>query len=162
LTTTTVLFCGAVLCSFSVAAHARRPVALFVSSTDARWTDLPSEPGVKVAPVEGDPRRGPAHFFLKFPAGFTAARHHHTADHYGTVVSGNLIVTTDDGVKLLPAGSFFAFAGLATHATRCDPANECIVFIDARGRWDNVASYPVKGVRGRKPDLRTASPAARP
>jgi quercetin dioxygenase-like cupin family protein len=151
LKTTTVLFCGAVLCSLPFAAAARRPGALFVSTPDARWTDFASEPGVKMAPVEGDPRRGPAHFFLKFPAGFTAARHHHTADHYGTVVSGNLIVTTDEGVKLLPTGSFFAFAGLTNHATRCDPANECVVFIDARGKWDKVASYPVKRARGRRP-----------
>ena len=151
---TTVLFCGAVLCLLPSAVQARRPAALFVAATDTKWTDLPEEPGVKFAAVEGDPHRGPAHFFLKFPPGFTAAKHHHTADHYGTVVSGNLILTVDEGVKLLPPGSFFAFAGQTKHAVRCDPATECVVFVDARGKWDNVVAYEARSAtrsRGQKP-----------
>jgi quercetin dioxygenase-like cupin family protein len=147
LKSTSVLVC-ALLFGVPAAAQARKAGSQFVTPSDARWTDLADTPGVKIAPLDGDPRRGPAHFLLKFPAGFVAAKHHHSADHYATVLSGNLIVTVEEGVKLLPPGSFFGMAGQTKHATRCDPATECVLLVDARGKWDTVVYYQT---RGRKP-----------
>jgi quercetin dioxygenase-like cupin family protein len=147
-----VLACAvvwALLLALPAAAHARGPASLFVTKDDLKWIDVADAPGVKMAPLEGDPKRGPSHFLLKFPAGFVAGKHHHTAEHYGTVLSGNLIVTVEAGVKLLVPGAFFAFASQTKHATRCDPATECVVLIDARGKWDTVVYYQT--ARGRKP-----------
>jgi quercetin dioxygenase-like cupin family protein len=116
--------------------QAKRAGAVFQPSSDLKWTDVPNFQGVKMAVVEGDPAKGPAHFFIKFEPGFTAPRHHHTADHHATVVAGTLVLTVDDGERRLPPGSFFTFTGKAKHATKCEPGAECVLLIDARGKWD--------------------------
>ena len=50
---------------------------------DLKWKDAgPDAPGVQIAAVAGDPMKGAGKFFVKLPSGFSAALHHHTADHY--------------------------------------------------------------------------------
>ena len=46
--------------------------ALLVPAADIKWTYVPDMAGVQIAPVEGDPIKGPSHFFIKFVGGFTA------------------------------------------------------------------------------------------
>ena len=76
--------------------------------------------------------------------GFTAGEHHHTADHSGTVVTGTLILTVDGKETRLPPGSYFAINGKRPHATKCDAAAECILAMDARGKWDVVPEAAAK------------------
>jgi quercetin dioxygenase-like cupin family protein len=64
--------------------------------------------------------------------------HHHSSDHFATVVTGTLILTVDGQEQLLPAGSFFSFKNKKVHATACSPGAECILFTDVRGKWDVV------------------------
>jgi mannose-6-phosphate isomerase-like protein (cupin superfamily) len=107
---------------------------------DLKWSDA-GIPGVTTAGADGDMKKGASHFFLKYAAGFVAPMHHHSPDHYGVIVSGNLVLITHDGkeVKLAP-GSYFSLKDKAPHAARCEGAQDCIMFIDARGRWDVVPS----------------------
>ena len=82
-------------------------------------------------------RRDPVQQFL-LADHFAAPLHHHTADHYVTVVSGTLILIVDGKENKLPAGSYFSFTGKAKHETKCDAGAECVLFVDARGKWDVV------------------------
>ena len=56
----------------------------------------------------------------------------------GTVVTGTMVLTVDGQDRKLPAGSYFALTGKKPHATRCEAGAECVLAIDARGKWDVV------------------------
>lgn len=111
--------------------------AVVTPASDVTWTPG-GIPGVSTAAVEGDMSKGPSHFFLKYAAGFTAPIHHHSPDHYVTVVSGNLVIVVDGKEQRVPPGSFFAFTGKAKHGARCEGSEDCVMFVDARGAWDVV------------------------
>jgi len=115
--------------------------AAFVPAGDLKWQDVPDAKGVQIAavPGHGDPGKGASHFFLKFAPGFSAPMHHHTANHYVTVVSGTLAITVDGKDHKLPAGSFFSLSGKQPHATRCEAGADCVLAMDVRGKWDVVA-----------------------
>jgi quercetin dioxygenase-like cupin family protein len=112
-----------------------------LAASELKWVDAPGVPPntVKLAVVQGDPATGPHHAFHKFPAGFTAPLHHHTSDHYGTVISGTMVITPEGGApKKLPAGSYWEITGAKKHTTKCEPGSDCVIFIDCRGKWDVV------------------------
>jgi quercetin dioxygenase-like cupin family protein len=115
-----------------------KPAATLTPANALKWNDVPGFAGVHMAVAEGDPGKSGSHFFLKFDKGFAAPVHHHSADHYGTVVAGTLILTVDGVDTRLPVGSYFAFTGKKPHATRCDGAVDCVLELDARGPWDVV------------------------
>jgi quercetin dioxygenase-like cupin family protein len=138
LTVLTVVLAGL---SWSTAARAQAPAkakkgALLVPAADLKWSDVPDMAGVQLAAVEGDPSKGPSHFFIKFVSGFSAPLHHHTANHFVTVVAGTLVLTVDGNEQKLPAGSFFSFSNKTKHTTGCAAGAECILSVDARGKWD--------------------------
>ena len=116
--------------------------AVFMPAGDMKWVDAPnSPPGIKIAVVSGDPAKGPFKAFMKLPAGLSAPLHHHDADHYVTVVSGNLSLALAGGEeKKLPQGSYFAFTGKKKHTTKCDAGADCVLFIDAKGPWNVVTA----------------------
>ena len=115
-----------------------KPVATLTAAADLKWVDVPGFAGVHMAVGDGDPGKGASHFFLKFDKGFSAPDHHHSANHYGTVVAGTLVLTVDGKESKLPPGSFFSFTGKKPHSTRCDATADCVLQIDARGKWDVV------------------------
>jgi quercetin dioxygenase-like cupin family protein len=112
--------------------------AIMTPAGEMKWADVAGFPGVQMAVLGGNPAKGPHHSMLKFVGGFAAPVHHHSSDHYGTVVSGTLVLLINDQEYKLPAGSYFAFTGKAKHATRCEAGADCVVAIDARGKWDVV------------------------
>lgn len=115
------------------------PAATLVSDTELKWSDVPDVPGAKMASLHGDPAKGPSHFFLKLPAGFSVGMHFHNADHWVAVVSGTIVLVPEGGVeKRLPAGSGFGFTGKKKHTTACEAGTDCILFVDARAKWDVV------------------------
>ena len=87
---------------------------------------------------KGDMAKGASHFYLKYAAGFTAPVHYHSPDHYVTTVTGDLVLVVDGKEHRLPPGSYFAFTGKAPHAARCEGKQDCVMFVDARGKWDVV------------------------
>lgn len=140
-----VVFAALVMAGSAVA----KPGATLTGAADLKWADVPGFPGVHMAVSEGDPSKGASHFFLKFDKGFAAPEHHHNADHYGTVVSGTMILNVDGKETKLGVGSYFAFTGKKAHATRCEAAADCVLMIDARGKWDVIPE--------KKPDDKKAS-----
>jgi quercetin dioxygenase-like cupin family protein len=122
----------------AVAKEGHKASAQLLPAADIKWQDVPDFPGVKTAALEGDPAKGPAHFLIKLADGFAAPLHHHSADHFGTVVSGTLLLTVDGQETRLPAGSFFVFRGKKQHITRCEAGSDCVLSMDVRGPWDVV------------------------
>ena len=138
---------GAMGAALIISALAGNPVVAVAKGTgqsvataaaDLKWNDVPDAPGVKMAVASGDPAKGAAHFFMKFAPGFTAPMHHHNADHFVTVLAGTMVLSIDGKDAKLPAGSFFKFSGKKAHMTKCDAGTECVLFIDARGKWDII------------------------
>ncbi|HEX4857672.1 MAG TPA: DUF4437 domain-containing protein [Usitatibacteraceae bacterium] len=113
--------------------------AVLMPAGDIKWTDVKEFPGVKMAVLHGDPAKGAHHSMLRLPAGFNAPVHHHTADHYVTVVSGTVVFTIDGKDTKLPAGSWFAFTGKKAHITKCEAGADCVLSNDARAKWDVIA-----------------------
>jgi quercetin dioxygenase-like cupin family protein len=111
---------------------------MLVPAEDVKWNDVPDMAGVQMAVVDGDPSKGPSHFFVKFAGGFAAPVHQHTANHFVTVVAGTVTLTVDGNEQKLGPGSFFAFSNKTKHATACAAGADCILSIDARGKWDVV------------------------
>ena len=111
--------------------------AVVTPAADLKWIGA-GVPGVETAAVKGDMKKGASHFYLKYAAGFTAPVHYHSPDHYVTTVAGNLVLIADGKEHSLPPGSYFAFTGKAPHAARCEGKQDCVMFVDARGKWDVV------------------------
>ena len=63
-----------------------------VPKGELKWKDM-GIPGVAAAPVSGDMDKGPSRFFLKYPVAFVTPSHHHTTDHYVTLISGSVTHT---------------------------------------------------------------------
>jgi quercetin dioxygenase-like cupin family protein len=119
-------------------ASAKGGVAAFAPAADLKWNDVPGFEGVRMAVVDGDPAKGPAHVFMKFTAGFSSPRHFHHADHFVTVLAGTMVLAVDGKDHVLPAGSYFSFRGKRPHSTRCEAGADCVLFLDARSKWDVV------------------------
>jgi anti-sigma factor ChrR (cupin superfamily) len=112
--------------------------AVTVPAGDVKWKEDAEHPGVQYAPVAGDPMKGAAKFFIKLPSGFNVPLHHHSADHFGVVISGTFVQNVDGQDVTMPAGSYFSYTGKKQHTTKCtDPAG-CLIFVDAHGKWDVV------------------------
>ena len=118
--------------------------AVLIPAGDLKWQDVPNAKGVQIAAVQGDPSKGASHFFLKFAQGFSAPVHHHSSNHYVTVVSGTLVLTVDGKDHKLPVGSYVAFTGKKPHATKCEAGADCVLAMDVRGKWDVVEAKKKK------------------
>src|SRR5262245_30827743 len=111
--------------------------SVVVPKGDLKWKDM-GIPGVQAAPVSGDMQKGPSRFFLKYPVGFVTPNHHHTADHYVALVSGNITLTVDGKDQKLGPGSYFALTDKAPHVAKVEGNEEAVFFIKADGPWDVV------------------------
>lgn len=96
-------------------------------------------PSVSTAVVNGDMSKGASHFYLKYNKGLVTPVHYHSADHFVTTISGTLVLVVDGKEQRLGPGSFFALVNKAKHAARCEGAEDCVMFVDARSAWDVVA-----------------------
>jgi quercetin dioxygenase-like cupin family protein len=110
--------------------------AVLIPASDIKWSDVPEFPGVQMAALEGNPAKGPHHSMLKLPGGFVAPLHHHSSDHYATVLAGTMVFTVDGKEIKLPVGSYFSFIGKKQHLTKCEAGANCVLSIHARGKWD--------------------------
>ena len=111
--------------------------ATMVAASELQWKEM-GIPGVVAAPVSGDMDKGPSRFFLKYPAGFVTPSHHHSADHYATIISGSITLTAAGREQKLGPGSYFALTGKASHVARVEGKEEAVFFIEADGPWDVV------------------------
>jgi mannose-6-phosphate isomerase-like protein (cupin superfamily) len=111
--------------------------AVVVAQAELTWKDM-GIPGVAAAPVSGDMEKGASRFFLKYPVGFVTPKHHHSADHYVTVVSGTITLTVDGTDHKLGPGSYFALTEKMSHTAKVEGNEEAVFFIQADGPWDAV------------------------
>ncbi len=124
---------------FSVATFAAtKDNAMLVEAKDIKWEAVKDFPGVYTSTIEGNAMKGAHHSFMKFDAGFAAPLHHHSSDHFVTVVAGTLVLTVDGVEHRLPPGSYFAFKKKQPHMTTCAAGADCVLFTDVRGKWDVV------------------------
>ena len=111
--------------------------AVIEPASGLKWT-AGAVPQVSTSAVEGDMAKGTSHFFLKYAAGFVTPPHHHSADHYGAMVSGTMVLIVEGKEQRLSPGSYFSLTGKQSHSARCEGPNDCVMFLDARGPWDAV------------------------
>lgn len=116
----------------------KAPNAVIIEAKDIKWTSAEGFQGVNTAVIEGDATKGSHHAYMKFDSGFSAPLHHHSSDHFVSVITGTVILTVDGVERRLPAGSYFAFTNKKPHITSCAPGAECLLFTDVRGKWDVV------------------------
>lgn len=131
----TVISLALILGTLGPATSTAKSVA--VAKSDLKWKDM-GIPGVMAAPVSGDMEKGASRFYLKYPVGFVTPNHHHTADHYVTVISGTVLLTFDGKEHRLGPGSYFALVGKAPHVAKVEGKEEAVFFIQADGPWDVV------------------------
>ena len=108
-----------------------------VAKADLKWKNMGTA-GVAAAQVSGDMEKGASRFFLKYPVGFVTPKHHHTADHYVTVVSGTITLTVDGKDYKLGPGSYFALTQKVPHTAKVEGNQDAVFFIQADGPWDVV------------------------
>src|SRR5690349_774780 len=116
--------------------------AVSIPAGDLKGKGDADHPGVQYAAVAGDPMKGAGKFFIKLPSGFDVPLHHHTADHWGVVLSGTFVQNVDGQDVTMPAGSYFGYTGKKQHTTKCTDAAGCLIFVDAHGKWDVVPVKP--------------------
>lgn len=131
----------AVVLSLSAALMAGAPMlaaagATVVAKGDLKWKDLGN--GVMAAPVSGNMDKGASRFFLKYPVGLVTPKHHHSTNHYVTVVSGTITLTAEGKEHKLGPGSYFALTNKAPHIAKVEGNEEAVFFIQADGPWNVV------------------------
>jgi quercetin dioxygenase-like cupin family protein len=94
-------------------------------------------PGPTLAKLWGDPTKGAYGAIQKFPAGFSAPLHTHSADHKIVVISGTWIHGEEGQPEVrLGAGSYLFQPANRKHTTACDAASECVFFIESNRKFD--------------------------
>jgi anti-sigma factor ChrR (cupin superfamily) len=98
------------------------------------WKPLPGGP-LKVAELWGDRTQGAHGMLLKFPPGYEAGSHKHTADYHGLTVQGVWVHIVDGERRELPVGSYVMQPGGQFHNDICKGPDECVIFLhqDAKG-----------------------------
>jgi len=126
---------GIVVAATLHAGGADKPVMMTLDQM--KWVPNPAAPGVLTAAAWGDAEKGPHGAFHKFVAGFTAPLHTHSANTRIVVISGTMAMAGNDGKEMkFPAGSFYTQPNTFQHVTKCLPGSECLVYLDADGKWD--------------------------
>ena len=110
--------------------------AAVVAKADLKWKDLGN--GIAAAQVSGDMDKGASRFYLKYPVGLVTPKHHHSANHYVTVVSGTVTLAVDGKTHKLGPGSYFALTNKASHTAKVEGNEEAVFFIQAEGPWNVV------------------------
>ena len=117
---------------------AESPIVL--PAADLKWTELDptGAPGVKVAELWGDHRTGPFGAIFRLPPGFSAPLHTHTHAMKVVILSGTYIQGPEGKpeFRLGPSSYLMQPGGTYRHTTSCDPASECIFFVESSGAFD--------------------------
>ena len=113
--------------------------AILLTDADLKWMPDPKRPGTAMAYAEGDPDKGPAHFYLKYDKGWAGGLHYHNNDHGGWILQGTVIIEVDGKETKLPPGSFYFIKAKKPHIAKCDATADCIMTVDVRGKWDAVS-----------------------
>ena len=117
------------------AADGAKPVT--TTPDQLKWVANPAAAGVMMATAWGDPDKGAHGAFHKFPAGFSAPLHTHSASTKVVVISGTMAMAGADGKETrFPPGSFYTQPSTYAHVTRCLEGSSCLIYLEADGKWD--------------------------
>ena len=135
-----VLFLALLVLAAAAQAEPQKAAKAFIAwpASDLKWEVLPGDPpGPMISRLWGDPTKGAYGAMEKFPAGFSAPLHTHSADHKVVVVSGTWIhgEPGKPDVRLGP-GSYLFQPANQKHTTACDAASECVFFIESSQKFD--------------------------
>jgi len=105
---------------------------------DLKWVDSPNAPpGVQQVTLWGDPTKGRFGALQKFPAGFSAPLHWHSAGLKMVIISGTVIHGPEGKPEVrLGPGSYLTDPPGYRHTTACDAASECTFFLEGDGAFD--------------------------
>ncbi|HUP56857.1 MAG TPA: DUF4437 domain-containing protein [Bdellovibrionota bacterium] len=96
--------------------------------------------GGKIGVASGDPQKGAAQFYLKLKPG-SAGMHSHSADYQAVVVKGDAkhwVTGTEADAETLKPGSYWFQARKQVHGDTCIGPDECLIFIDMKGKFDFI------------------------
>lgn len=119
-----------------------------VNSADVKWGPAPAilPAGAKMAVLSGDPTKTGVYVIrLKLPAGYKIPAHHHPADEYVTVISGEFHLGMGDKLDkkssaTLHPGGFAAAAAGMNHFAWTSKAS--VVQVNAEGPFLMVYVEP--------------------
>jgi quercetin dioxygenase-like cupin family protein len=118
---------------------------------DAKWTPLMKEgPLPALAPITGDPQKGPYEAYLKLPAGFESPPHSHSSDYWTVLVQGKMTHWAAEGGSekdslQLGVGDLNHMPAKLVHVSKCYPGADCIMVIYQKGKFDFVPAKAPKG-----------------
>lgn len=110
----------------------------FFTPDEIKWT-TDEKSGVSMAVQWGDPKKGPFAGLAKFPKGWTAPLHHHTADHVVYLISGTFTITEENGKEWrLTPGMTGTLPGKVKHTTKCAEEADCMLFAYLSAKDDMI------------------------
>jgi anti-sigma factor ChrR (cupin superfamily) len=138
---TILVLAGSVLAiDANSAAETNPTVPIFISASDLKWSDLDpvGAPGVKVVDLWGDHQKGAFGALFQLPAGFAVPLHTHTYAMKVVFLSGTYIQAPEGKpeVRLGPGSYMMQPGGDYRHTTSCDPAADCVFFVESDGAFD--------------------------
>ncbi len=148
---------GAVAIAFAAGTHAAAKKEITqVAAADLKWETVPDMPLQHAGPFKG--AKGIECQYHKFPKGFVAPLHTHTADVMSVVVAGKF-GSGVEGVEpvLNGPGSYMQIPGGLKHVSKCGADAECILFICQPGAFD-VKMVKEKGEAKAKDAKKTTAP----
>lgn len=147
---------GAVVAPFALALAltvAAAPAAageiVLVAADSVSWQAAEEVPGMQIGVLRGDPATGPHAALVRFPAGFDAPLHHHTAGVEGIVLEGTMVIGVEgQEPQRLGPGAYALIPGGARHTTACLAGADCVIFTAADGADDTILAEAAEGGEG--------------
>lgn len=108
------------------------------AAPDIKWEPGPA-PGIHVATLWGDWKKGAFGVLVKFDPGFVNPMHHHSHDLKLIVISGTFVHTPEGGTPvMLPPGSYFMQAANTKHTSGCSGSEGCEFFMSGDKAFDSI------------------------
>lgn len=118
-----------------------------LASDKIKWEALGEEfPGVMIARLYGNSERGGYAIFVKTPPGFAMPMHYHNNDQWGVVISGEAIITLENGKEYqLGPGSWLSVPKGVRHAWRV--GSQGFVFLEESNEKDSTIFVDEKALK---------------
>lgn len=105
-----------------------------------RWTPMPFfPPGADMIVLVGDPLRGGAYLYVKFPVAYAPPLHSHKATERIYVNRGTLLLKHPDGGTIRePEGQYFVVKARSIHTTVCAGPEDCFCYVSINRALDVI------------------------
>jgi quercetin dioxygenase-like cupin family protein len=109
------------------------------SAQEGQWAPLPDilPPGGQMKVIHGDPAKGAATFYMRFPAGYVAPWHLHTSVETVLMDKGNMRIDVRGGQsEAVAEGGYIRIPARVPHTVTCTGSAECLMFLESSGPFD--------------------------